>query len=136
MLKYIFEDKTDLRGSLIAIEGNHEVPFDIKRIYYMYNIPQGASRGCHAHKSLEQVLICISGQCSILMDNGQEREEVTLSRKTEGVYIPPKIWHEIRSCSDNAIIIALASDYYDESDYIRDYADFMRYIAVNKEGIL
>lgn len=132
MIKYVFDDKTDLRGSLVAIEGNHEIPFSIKRIYYMYNIQHDASRGCHAHKKLQQVLICINGQCSILLDNGFEKEEVILSKKTEGLYIPPRIWHEIHGCSTDAIILSLASDYYDESDYIRNYDDFRKYITANK----
>lgn len=136
MKKYLFKVKTDLRGSLIAIEGDKDIPFSIKRIYYMYNISNGSSRGCHAHKKLQQVLICINGQCSVLLDNGYEKEEVVLSNKEEGLYIAPRIWHEIYNCTTNAIIISLASDYYDESDYIRNYDDFKEYITSNGEGAL
>jgi len=136
MIKYVFNDKTDPRGSLVALEGNHEIPFSIKRVYYMYNIKEGASRGCHAHKKLQQLLICINGQCSILLDNGLEKQEIVLSKKTEGIYIPPGIWHEIHACTTDVIIISLASDYYDESDYIRNYDDFRKCVAVKKEGLL
>jgi len=136
MQKYLFKVKTDLRGSLVAIEENHDIPFPIKRIYYMYNISNGSSRGCHAHKKLQQVLICLNGRCSVLLDNGYEKEEAGLSKKAEGVYIPPGIWHEIHNCTTNAIILSLASDYYDESDYIRNYDDFKEYITSYRKGAL
>lgn len=77
----MFDDKTDLRGSLVAIEGSHEIPFAIKRFYYMYNIQYDASRGCHAHKKLQQVLICINGQCSVLLDNGRKRRRLSYQKK-------------------------------------------------------
>ena len=133
MTKYSFNVKKDARGSLIAIEENRDIPFNIKRIYYMYGIETGANRGCHAHKLLQQILICINGECSISLDNGFEKEIFVLSGKENGLYIPPKVWHEIYGCSGETIILALASEYYDEADYIRDYGDFKKYISYSKK---
>lgn len=136
MNKSILKDITDHRGSLVAIESKREIPFSIKRIYYMYNIKKGATRGGHAHKKLKQFLICINGRCTILLDDSIKKEEVVLSSKTEGLYLPPCVWHEIYDCSEDAIIISIANEYYDESDYIRDYDEFLKYIANNKAGLL
>jgi dTDP-4-dehydrorhamnose 3,5-epimerase-like enzyme len=102
----------------------------------MYNIGLNQVRGCHAHRTLQQVLICINGKCSIALDDAHSREVLVLSRGDQGIYIGPYIWHEIYNCTNNTIILALASDYYDESDYIRDYKEFLNFVSSNKEGSL
>jgi len=130
---FAFKVKADPRGSLVAIEQERDIPFEIKRVYYMYNIYSNAVRGCHAHKKLKQVIICLHGKCSVLLDNGYNKEKVELSDPFIGLYIAPEVWHEIYECSQDSVIISLASDYYDENDYIRNYNDFIDYIKYSNE---
>ena len=111
-------------GFLIALEGNGEIPFDIKRIYYIYNVPKEIKRGFHAHKTLEQVLICVSGSVKIKVDNGKERKIIELSDLSKGLYIGPSVWHEMYDFSKNAVLLVLASEHYNEEDYIRDFEEF------------
>ena len=118
----------DKRGQLIAIEECKDIPFDIKRVYYMYDTVSDAIRGKHAHKSLEQVLICTSGSCKILLDNGKEKQTIELNKPNEGLYISNAIWREMYDFSSDAVLMVLASNFYDESDYIRDYNEFLLYI--------
>jgi hypothetical protein len=113
------------RGNLTFIEGDRHVPFSIARVYYLYDVPGGASRAGHAHKKLHQFLIAASGSFDVLLDNGRIRETVTLNRSYYGLYIPPMVWREIHNFSSGAVCIALASEYYDEADYIRDHAEFL-----------
>jgi len=114
-------------GYLIALEGNREIPFDIKRIYYIYTVPNEIKRGFHAHKRLEQILICMSGSVKIKVDNGNEKRIFELSNPGKGLYIGPGVWREMYDFSQNSILLVLASNYYEESDYIRDYKEFMKY---------
>lgn len=123
-----FKIHGDSRGQLVAIEQLRDVPFEIKRVYYMYDTTQGVRRGFHAHKSLQQVLICVNGQCTILLDDGNKKSLVTLNNSTQGLFVDKLIWHEMYDFSDGAILMSLASDYYDESDYIRDYNEFLAYM--------
>ena len=125
VVKYTFQQHGDSRGQLVAIENLIDIPFEIKRVYYMYDTKEGVRRGKHAHKSLEQILICIHGSCKILLDNGKEKKIVSLERPYEGLYIANDMWREMYDFSSDAVLMVLASDYYNEEDYIRDYDDFL-----------
>lgn len=127
--KVLFNSHGDNRGQLIAIEECKDIPFDIKRVYYMYDTVSDAVRGKHAHKSLQQILICTSGSCKILLDDGKEKQIVELNKPYEGLYITNAIWREMYNFSKDAVLMVLASNYYDESDYIRDYNEFLKYIG-------
>ncbi|WP_368900166.1 FdtA/QdtA family cupin domain-containing protein [Mixta calida] len=116
----------DDRGHLIALEQHKNVPFEIKRVYYIYGLEQERPRGFHAHKALRQLAICISGSCDILIDDGREKEVVTLDRPMQGLLIEPMQWHVMSNFSSDCIFMVLASEHYDESDYIRDYEEFLR----------
>ncbi len=123
-----FNHHGDDRGTLISLEENVNIPFDIKRVYYMYDTKAGVRRGFHAHKSLKQVLVCVSGECKVLLDNGKESETVLLNTPDKGLYIDSDIWREMYDFSGNAVLMVLASELYDESDYIRDYNEFLKYL--------
>lgn len=126
--KITFQTHGDSRGQLVALEEMKDIPFKIKRVYYMYDTTKGVRRGFHAHKELQQILICTSGECKILMDDGTEKQIVTLNSPDEGLFVDKLIWHEMFDFSDGAILMSIASDYYDESDYLRDYNLFREYI--------
>lgn len=123
-----FQQHGDTRGMLVALEENKEIPFRIKRVYYMYDTGTNVRRGYHAHKKLEQILICVHGACTIHLDNGKNVEEVRLDKPYEGLYIANNIWREMYDFTEDAVLMVLASELYDESDYIRDYQQFMSYI--------
>ena len=112
-------------GDLTFIEKNRHIPFEIKRVYYIYNIPQGAQRGGHAHKELHQLIIPISGSFDIHLDDGFSKKTVHLSQSFDGLYICPMIWRSINNFSSGAVCMVLASNYYDENDYYRDYDSFL-----------
>jgi dTDP-4-dehydrorhamnose 3,5-epimerase-like enzyme len=122
----------DERGSLVSLEANKNIPFDIKRIYYIFDTKQGVRRGFHAHKKLEQILICTSGSCDILLDDGEDKNIVRLNSKNEGLYISNNIWREMFNFSQDCVLMVLASEHYDESDYIRNYDDFLLFVNGNK----
>lgn len=126
--KYTFQIHGDDRGQLIALEEMKDIPFEIKRVYYMYDTVDGVRRGFHAHKCLEQILICIHGSCKILLDNGKEKEIVSLDKPYEGLYVSNDMWREMYDFSPDAVLMVLASEFYDESDYIRDYDEFIKYV--------
>lgn len=128
IVKYVFQQHGDERGQLVALEEHKDIPFEIKRVYYMYDTGEGVSRGHHAHKSLEQILICIHGSCKILLDNGEEKKIVSLEKPYEGLYIKNNIWREMYDFSPDAVLMVLASDYYKEEDYIRNYEEFLKSI--------
>ena len=115
-------------GFLTALEGDREIPFDIKRIYYVYTVPKEIKRGFHAHKRLEQILICMSGSVKIKVDNGNEKRIFELSNPSKGLYIGPGIWREMYDFDKSAVLLVLASEYYNEEDYIRDYEEFLKMI--------
>ena len=115
----------DPRGNLTFVEGGHHIPFEIKRVYYLYDVPGGASRAGHAHRTLEQLLVAMSGSFAVTLDNGEAREVVHLNRSYVGLYLPPLIWREIDDFSSGAVCMVLASGYYDEADYLRGYEDFI-----------
>ncbi|MEM0554005.1 MULTISPECIES: sugar 3,4-ketoisomerase [Aeromonas] len=114
----------DERGSLIALESNNQIPFDIHRVYYLYSTKPGVARGFHAHKKLKQLAVCIKGSCRFVMDDGDNKEEVILSTPDKGLLIDAMQWHEMYDFSDDCVLMVLADQIYDESDYIRDYEEF------------
>lgn len=116
----------DDRGSLVALEGNKTIPFDIKRVYYLFATQPGVARGFHAHKALKQVAVCVTGKCKMLLDNGTEKTEIWLDSPIKGVVIDPMVWHEMHDFSPDCVLLVLASEYYDELDYIRDYENFIK----------
>lgn len=125
IIKYSFQEHGDERGQLIALEESKEIPFAIKRVYYMYDTGEGVRRGFHSHRTLEQILICIHGSCRVLLDNGIERGTVLLDKPYEGIYVGPDTWREMYDFSPDAVLLVLASQIYDENDYIRDYEKFI-----------
>ena len=128
VVKYVFQPHGDERGQLIALEEFVDIPFKIKRVYYMYDTGDGVRRGFHAHKCLQQILICIHGSCKILLDDGKEKQIVPLEKPYEGLYVPSNMWREMYDFSKDAVLMVLASDFYDEKDYIRDYDQFVTYV--------
>lgn len=133
IIKYEFQPHGDDRGQLVALEELKDIPFSIKRVYYMYDTVEGVTRGKHAHKSLQQILICIHGSCKILMDDGNDKEIVLLDKPNVGLYVSNVMWREMFDFSPDAVLIVLASELYDESDYIRNYEDFLAYIQNQKQ---
>ena len=119
---------SDPRGNLSFIEGGRHIPFDIKRIYYLYDVPGGATRAGHAHKTLHQLLVAMSGSFNVTLDDGRERRNFHLNRSYYGLYIYPMVWREIDNFSSGSVCMALASDFYEETDYYRDYEEFLRVV--------
>ncbi|MEW5676002.1 FdtA/QdtA family cupin domain-containing protein [Flavobacterium enshiense] len=115
------------RGNLSVIEGN-TIPFDIKRVYYLYDVPSGAERGGHAHKNLKQFLVALSGSFDVVLKNATEEKIITLNKPYEGLLINPGIWREIRNFSSGSVCLAVVSEVYEEDDYIRDFDAFMQYV--------
>lgn len=122
----------DSRGNLSFIEGNRHVPFDIQRIYYLYDVPGGEARGGHAHRDLEQVIIAINGSFDVALDDGAGRTTYHLRNANEGLYLCSGIWRELENFTSGSVCLVLASHVYDESDYFRNYSDF---ITAVKEGV-
>lgn len=126
LLQFVnFPPLGDDRGSLVALEGNNTVPFDIKRVYYIFGTQTGISRGFHAHKNLKQVAVCVTGKCRMIIDNGKERVETWLDSPTKGLLINDLVWREMHDFSDDCVLLVLASEHYDEADYIRNYDKFI-----------
>ncbi len=116
----------DEKGKLISLEENKNIPFNIKRVYYIFGTLENVRRGFHAHYKIEQMAVCIKGSCKFLMDNGKIKDVVTLNNNYTGLLIPPMIWHEMFDFSPDCVLMVLADDYYYESDYIRNYNDFIK----------
>lgn len=114
----------DHRGNLTFIESGRHVHFDIARVYYLYDVPGGAERGGHAHKDLSQIILAISGSFDVVLDDGHEKKTFHLNRSHQGLYVCPMIWRELNNFSSGAVCLVLASNFYDESDYFRDYCEF------------
>ena len=115
------------KGNLTVVENSKTIPFDVKRVYYLYDIPGGESRGAHAHKELKQLVIAASGSFDVVLDDGNVKRTITLNRPYQGLLIVPGIWRELINFSSGAVCLVLASHKYDEKDYIRDYENFKNY---------
>lgn len=124
---------TDDLGSLSFFEGAHDVPFDIKRIYYIHGVPDGAQRGAHAHIALQQILFCPYGIIEILLDDGEDKASVMLDDPSKGLIIGPGLWRDMVWHQENSVLCVAASEYYDEKDYIRDYDAFLQHVKKVKE---
>lgn len=116
----------DPRGNLTFIEGNRHVPFQIQRVYYLYDTPGGAERGGHAHKDLHQLIVAMSGSYDVVLDDGKQKKRFHLNRSYYGLYVCPMVWRELDNFSSGAVCLVLASNLYDESDYYRDYQEFLQ----------
>jgi dTDP-4-dehydrorhamnose 3,5-epimerase-like enzyme len=117
---------SDPRGNLTFIEGGNHIPFDIKRIYYLYDVPGGAERGAHGHKQLRQLIVAMSGSFDVVLDDGSRKKTFHMNRSYYGLYVSPMMWREVTNISSGAVCMVLASETYDESDYFRDYSQFLR----------
>ena len=117
----------DRAGNITIVEGQKTIPFDIKRIYYLYDIPGGVERGGHAHKKLHQLMVAASGSFNVLLDDGKNKKNVTLNRPDFGLLIVPGIWRELVEFSSGAVCLVLASELYDEEDYFRTYQEFINF---------
>ncbi|ELJ8486938.1 sugar 3,4-ketoisomerase [Vibrio cholerae] len=122
----------DERGNLVALEGMKNIPFAIKRIYCIFDTKQGVVRGLHAHKALKQVAIALKGSCRFVLDDGINKEEIILDCPTKGILIDSCLWREMHDFSDDCVLMVLASEHYDESDYIRDYSEFLECVNVSR----
>lgn len=118
----------DERGKLVSLEGNKNIPFDIKRVYYIFDTLPDQVRGKHAHKDLEQIIVAMDGSCEFVLDDGKERKSIWLNRPDVGLYIGNNVWREMQNFSYGCKLMVLASKHYDEKEYIRNYDDFLREI--------
>jgi dTDP-4-dehydrorhamnose 3,5-epimerase-like enzyme len=117
---------SDPRGNLSFIEGDQHIPFDIKRVYYLYDVPGGSDRGSHAHKSLHQFIVAMSGSFDVVLDDGTRKHRFHLNRSYYGLYVCPMMWRDLDNFSSGAVCMVLASTHYDPSDYIRDYSEYLQ----------
>lgn len=125
---------SDPRGNLTFIEAGRHVPFDIRRVYYLYDVPGGGERGGHAHRALHQLIIALAGSFDIHIDDGHAKKLVHMNRSHYGLYVCPMIWREIDNFSSGAVCMALASEFYEEADYYRDYSQFIRDVQKRAKG--
>jgi dTDP-4-dehydrorhamnose 3,5-epimerase-like enzyme len=116
----------DPRGNLTFIEGGRHIPFAIKRVYYLYDVPGGAERGAHGHRDLQQLIVAMSGSFDVILDDGSEKKTFHMNRSYYGLYVSPMMWRDITNVSSGAVLMVLASDYYDAADYFRDYGEFVK----------
>lgn len=136
MVKYNVKDCTmmelethhsDRKGDLTVVENRATLPFDVKRVYYLYDVPGGENRGSHAHKELEQVIIAASGSFTVTLDDGKQKRKFFLNRPYQGLYVRPGLWRDLEDFSSGAVCLVLASELYNREDYIRDYHEFIMY---------
>jgi UDP-2-acetamido-3-amino-2,3-dideoxy-glucuronate N-acetyltransferase len=127
--RFQFQHLLNPEGSIVVAHSERDVPFAIQRIYYLYGVPSGQTRGFHAHKTLMQIAVCVRGSCRFRLDNGAESDEIVLSKPSEGIVIRPMMWREMSEFTDDCVLLVLASAPYDESDYIRNYQDFRNVVA-------
>ncbi len=124
-----FPKISDPRGNLTFIESGGHIPFDIKRVYYLYDVPGGSERGGHAHKALHQVIIAMSGSFDVLLDDGNNKKRIHLNRSYYGLYVCPMMWRELENFSSGSVCMVLASEHFDEGDYFRDYQQFLKVVG-------
>lgn len=122
-----FKPLGDERGSLVAIESDLGIPFPIRRVYYIFDTKTGVERGFHAHKKLQQIAVAVTGSCEMILDDGKEKESVCLDSSTKGLYIGPGFWRVMRNFSPDCVLLVLADRHYDESEYIRNYDEFLEW---------
>lgn len=120
---------TDPRGNLTFVEGGEHIPFNIARVYYLYDVPGGAQRGGHAHRELSQLIVAMSGSFDVLLDDGREKRRIHLNRSYCGLYVCPMIWRELDNFSSGSVCMVLASNRYTEDDYFRDYDEFLTQVV-------
>lgn len=132
---YTFPPHGDDRGQLVAIETMKDIPFEVKRVYYIYDTLPGVRRGFHAHLNLQQILLCVHGSCKIHLDNGTDTAEVLLNKPNEGLYIANDMWREMYDFSEGAVLLVLASEHYDEADYIRNYEKFIEMVREKEKEV-
>lgn len=123
---------SDDDGALISLEQNKNIPFDIKRVYYIFNTRSDFVRGRHSHKNLQQILVCVKGSCTISLDDGSEKTEILLNSPDQGLLVKSNIWREMYNFSPDCVLMVLADSFYDEQDYIRNYQEFVDYVSRNK----
>lgn len=128
-----FDIHGDSRGSLISLEELKNIPFEMKRVYYIFGTKQGVRRGLHAHKQLQQILICVNGSCKVLLDDGIRKKEVLLDNPKKGLFIGNLLWREMYDFSEDCVLMVLANELYDEADYIREYDQFQKYLNSRSE---
>ena len=133
-LSYIIEvPKIKDEGILCFMEGLNHVPFPIKRVYFIYDVIKNAVRGKHAHKKTKQVIFCVNGSITIILDNGRAKEEITLDNPNQGLFLDAMMWHEMVDFQNNTILLVIASENFNETDYIRNYPEFLGYLNKNKQ---
>lgn len=118
---------SDRKGNLSVVENGRTLPFDVKRVYYLYDVPGGESRGAHAHRDLEQLIVAASGSFKVTLDDGKSKRSFFLNRPYQGLYVKPGLWRDLEDFSSGAVCMVLASEVYDAADYIRDYQEFLDY---------
>jgi dTDP-4-dehydrorhamnose 3,5-epimerase-like enzyme len=118
----------DERGQLVSLEQHKNIPFNVRRVYYLFDTKLDVSRGFHAHKELQQVAVCLAGKCRMRLDNGFDKKDIWLDSPKKGLFIDEMIWREMHNFSEDCILLVLASNHYDEDDYIRDYQEFIEYM--------
>lgn len=123
--------KAGRRGNLTAVQGSLDIPFDISRVYYIYDVPGGESRGSHAHRELEEVIVAAAGSFDVLLDDGSDKKRMHLSNPVQALYIPSAIWLKLENFSSGSVVLAIASEKYDEDDNIRDYDEFIKFREEN-----
>lgn len=121
-----FQTLANPSGNLVVVESDRSLPFPIKRLFYVHGVPAGETRGRHAHRKCQQMISCVSGKCEVIVDDGTNRKALTLSTPNQAIYLPPLVWAEQKYCVENTVILVLTDQYYDESDYIRDYPEFIQ----------
>ena len=126
---------SDPRGNLTFVEGGNHIPFDIKRVYYLYDVPGGSDRGSHAHRNQHQFVIAMSGSFDIVLDDGDRQRRFHLNRSYYGLYICPMMWRTLDNFSSGGVCMVLASAFYDPADYIRDHDEFLRLVHAKKSAV-
>lgn len=128
-----FEIHPDERGKLTSLSSSKEIPFEIKRLYYTWDMPKEAIRGGHAHRNLDEVVICLHGFCDFVLDDGKETLTIHLDQPNKGIYIPAHLWRDFRNFSSDCVVILIASDYFHPEDHIKDYNEFLELIKKDSE---